>query len=52
MTRFIRQYETAMCVFTLFSCDDGEFWNCEFKCDNHPVNRQYFKMSGQPPKRN
>lgn len=44
----IRQYETPMCTFTLYREDGKEFWHCGFKSDSHPVNKNYFKMSGQP----
>lgn len=44
----IRQYETPMCIFTLFREDGKEFWHCNFKSESHPVNKKIFRMSGQP----
>lgn len=48
MTDIIRQYETPMCVNTLFRKGDHEYWHCGFKSDDHPVNKKYFRISGQP----
>ena len=48
MIEVIRKTDTPMCTFTLYTDDEKEMVHCFFKYDTHPVNKKFYKMSGQP----
>lgn len=48
MIEVLKQHETHGCIYTNYTKDGNEYWHCYFKMKDHPVNKKYWKMSGQP----